>query len=115
MRMAGQEYMAELTEIGGRVLAELETFVGGYCTPETPKAERDLDIGRELGMAVFLAALGDQGINRISLIEGFCRAVGEAMAQQPGDGGEKIRASVNSGLADGESIARFAFGQVGRA
>lgn len=112
-----QGHMEALSDFGANVFADLAAMLcglEGYAAAS--KLERDRWMGRELGIALFLAARGEATVNRISLIEGFSRAIGEAISQQADTASAQvIMDAVVKGVADGQSFAREAFPQAGQA
>lgn len=113
--MATQDHVARLTEIGERVLADLQPVIDMLYPDGPPDAlAKGQTIGRELGMALMLAGRGDHLVNRTAMIEGLGHAIGECIAQQPPASGAGIRVGLTRGLAEGLQAASATFVAGGR-
>lgn len=116
MIMASQEHVEMLTSTGREILAHfIEIVAGSYPEIDDPMM-RDRHLGRELGMALFLAARGDEEVNRTLLVNGLGIAIGECVAQQATPlVAQTILDSLNEGIVDGAAFANEAFGRAGQA
>lgn len=116
MIMASQEHIDRLTDAGREVLRRFLEIVATSYGPEVDVVDRDRAVGRELGMAIFLAARGDEEFSRILLINGLGLAVGECAAQQgSAEAAQGLVDALQKGVTVGVEFANEAFAPAGRA
>lgn len=115
-QLASQEHIDRLRDAGRSIIDSFREIVATSYPDGLDEQDLDVALGRELAMALFLAATGDELISRYLMIRGIGMAIGECVAQQgSADGGQGIVNSLQDGVRAGVSFVNEGFARAGRA
>jgi hypothetical protein len=114
--MASQAHVDRLREAGRAMVETFRTIVATSYGADYDEQSLDVALGRELGMALFLAGVGDKLFSRFLFVHGLGLALGECAAQQgSASAAQALVDTMQDGVRAGADFVNQGFARAGRA